>query len=148
MINSTVNQDQQTWTIISVIILQRCGPSVSRRACAIRAFLCRQLHAQSLTALWLDSDVCCPPSALQNNRTRFDEGVLKRRRRKKIYSRRLDEKVRQQIHSVSSGVVTMHIEEAWFQTSRSADFKMNVEELRQTPCAPPRLLLPVSFGVD
>lgn len=56
-------------------------------------------------------------------------GVLKR----KIYSRQLDEKVREQIHSVSSSVVTMHIEETAFQTSKSVDFKMSVSEYRHPP---------------
>lgn len=72
------------------------------------AILHRQLHAESFTALWLDSDTFSPPSPLQNNRTCFGEVFLKR----KIYSRQLDEKVREQIHSVSSTTVTMHIEEA------------------------------------
>lgn len=97
------------------------------------ASLPRQLHAKSFTALWLDSDTFCPPSALQNNRTCFGEGRLG----KKIYSRRLGEKVREQIHSVSSTTVTMHIEEAGFQASKCVDFKMSVWNYRQLP--PPHL---------
>lgn len=94
---------------------------------------------ESFIALWLDSDTFCPPSALQNNRPCFGEELLKR----KIYSRQLDEKVREQIHSVSSAAVTMHIEEAGFQASKCVDFKMSVWEYRQTPPTPPP---PASLG--
>lgn len=108
----------------------------------------RQLHAESFSALWLDSDTFCPPSALQNNRTCFGEGLLKR----KIYARQAGrESRREQIHSVSSAAVTMHIEEAGYQASKCVDFKMSVWEYRQppqptTPPHPPFFSPPASLG--
>lgn len=100
------------------------------------AILHRQLHAGSFNAFWFDSYTFCPPSALQNNRTCFGEGVLER----KIHSRRLNEN--EQMHSVSSTKVTMHMKEAGFQASKC--WLQNVCLKVQTAPVPPSSLSPLA----
>lgn len=70
----------------------------------------RQLHAKSFMLFdWIQIR-----SALHLHFRTIDRVLVEELLKRKIYSRQLDEKVKEQMHSVSSTTRTMHIEEACF----------------------------------